>query len=90
LAQKVEGEIACEARPDDRLPITAQRLAPVVDMEENHPVVRLRAPLRPEAVKTGWVRPGVEGVARLNLGYRPVGYVVLRTTWDWIRTKLWF
>lgn len=86
---QIGGEIACEARPDDRLPVTARHLAPVVDMEDNHPVVRLRAPLDAAALQAGWVRPGVEGVARLDLGYRPVGYVVLRTTLDWIRTKLW-
>ncbi|MGH9651254.1 MAG: efflux RND transporter periplasmic adaptor subunit, partial [Terriglobales bacterium] len=37
----------------------------------------------------GSIRPGMQGRGKVSAGWHPAGYVLLRRTAMWVRTKLW-
>ena len=41
------------------------------------------------ALPFAWMRPGMEGVAKIEVGRRRVWWVVLHRATDYLRLKLW-
>lgn len=80
------GELACEADPGHKVRFTLAQTAGLAELDAGQPVVRTRASL---AITPAWARPGVEGVARIELGRRPVLIVLARKTINWFRTWAW-
>jgi hypothetical protein len=74
------------SRPDVRLPVVVERIDPLAEVRDGRNVFRVRARLleRPD-----WLRPGMEGVARLDVGPRPYPWIWTRRAINWVRMRLW-
>jgi multidrug efflux pump subunit AcrA (membrane-fusion protein) len=80
------GRFACQARPDAVQTFQLKRLQPSAVVYDKQTVFVAEAQLsEPEA----WLRPGMEGVAKINMGRRPAWWVLFHTATDYIRMKLW-
>ena len=81
-----EGELAALAQPGRYIPFVVERIYPVAEMDENRNVFRVRVRLleSPE-----WMKPGMEGIAKVDAGRRSYGYIWTRELINWIRMKLW-
>jgi len=86
LSEVLGGELACEADPGHKVKFTLAKTAGVAELDAGQPVIRTRATL---ANTPAWARPGVEGMARIELGKRPVLIVLARKTINWLRTWAW-
>jgi multidrug resistance efflux pump len=88
LSEGATGEIALVSRPDLKFPIRVQRIDPVALAEEEGNIFLIRA-LFPEKVADWW-RPGMSGVAKINVGKRNVLWILTHRTIDFLRIFLWW
>ena len=84
--EKLAGELATAARPDERIPFTVERINPVAEAVDQKNVFRVR--VRLEQMPSVF-RPGMEGVAKIDIDRRSYGYIWTRGLINWIRMKLW-
>ena len=80
------GSLTLASRPDDRIPIALERIDPVAELRDGRNVFRVRTRLLEQA---DWLRPGMEGVARLDVGKRPYPWIWTRRAVNWVRMRLW-
>lgn len=80
------GRIATATFPDRRLAVVVERIDPVAEAREQKNVFRVRARLD-EA--PAWLRPGMEGVARIDAGERRYAWIWTRRVVNWVRMRLW-
>jgi len=80
------GELAPVARPADRIAFTVDRIDPVAEVVERRNIfrVRLRLDERPD-----WLRPGMEGVGRVDIDRRSYAWLWTHELIDWVRMRLW-
>jgi RND family efflux transporter MFP subunit len=88
LAGEATGEISFVSRPNLEFPIVVERVDPVAVTEEEGNVFLVRA-LFPEEV-AGWWRPGMSGVAKINVGKRNILWILTHRTIDFLRIFLWW
>lgn len=81
----LETIVSLDAYPDQRFAGRLDRLHPRAERVEQTYVFVGEMP-QPNA--DGLLRPGMRGVARIQLGYRPLGWVWLHKAWD--RALRWF
>jgi multidrug efflux pump subunit AcrA (membrane-fusion protein) len=88
IAQTLEGEIALASRPEEVYRIEVFRMEPIAVPEEkgNVFVVHASFPAGPQA----WWRPGMTGVAKLNIGDRSLIWIATHRTLDFLRLRLWW
>ena len=80
------GELATASYPDLKIPFVVERINPVAEVVEQQNVFKVRVRLE----KTyPWMRPGMEGSAKIYLGRRRLGYLLTRKLVNWLRMKLW-
>jgi hypothetical protein len=63
-----------------------ERVEPVARLVGERNVFKVRVVLdeRPE-----WMRPGMEGVARIDAGRKPLAIIWTRRLVNWVRMTLW-
>ncbi|HUS91618.1 MAG TPA: HlyD family efflux transporter periplasmic adaptor subunit [Phycisphaerae bacterium] len=84
--RQLGGELATAARPEGRCRFTVTRINPVAEAVEQTNVFKVRARLEdPE----DWLRPGMEGVAKIDIDQRSYGYIWTRGLVNWVRMKFW-
>jgi len=88
IKQDDTGEIAFISRPDLKFPIIVQRIDPVAAAEEEGNIFAVRA-VFPEDIG-GWWRPGMSGVAKINVGKRNILWILTHRTIDFLRIFLWW
>lgn len=88
VATDATGEIAFVSRPHLKFPIKVQRIDPVAIAEEEGNVFVVRALFTEEVNK--WWRPGMSGVAKINVGKRNILWVLTHRTIDFFRILLWW
>lgn len=88
ISQEATGEMAFVSRPELKFPIRVMRIDPVAVTQEMENVFIIRAEF-PEEIK-GWWRPGMSGVAKINVGKRNVLWIFTHRTIDFIRLFLWW
>jgi len=81
------GELATASQPDRHFRFTVQRINPIAEVDEQSNVFKVRVRLDERA---DWLRPGMEGVAKIDIDRRSYGYIWTRGLINWIRMKLWF
>jgi len=88
IGQTVEGEIALASRPEEVYPIEVFRMEPIAVPEEKGNVFIVHAgfPAGPQ----DWWRPGMTGVAKLNIGDRSLIWIATHRTIDFLRLRLWW
>jgi hypothetical protein len=82
------GEIAFVSRPDLKFPIKLERIDPVALAEEEGNLFLVRAAF-PEEMSRWW-RPGMSGVAKINVGKRNILWILTHRTIDFFRILLWW
>lgn len=81
------GSVATRARPDRRFPLTVERIVPMAQAEEGTNAFLVYATLDETA---GWMRPGMEGLAKLEVGDRTLLWIGSRRILDQLRLWLWW
>jgi len=81
------GEFALVGRPDQRFPLVMTRLDPASTLREGRNVFLARAQLEQDS--PSWWRPGMGGTARLEVGERPLIWVLTHRTVRTLREWFW-
>lgn len=80
------GKLALSALPGDPLAFTVERVTPVAIASEGHNRFRVEANLdRPSDA----LRPGLEGVAKIETSRRARGWIWTHDALDWLRLATW-
>lgn len=88
LRAGLTGEIAFASRPGEAFPIRVVTLEPLATAGDSGNTFLVRAePTRPGAA---WWRPGMTGVAKLDVGRRSLLWLLTHRAIDWLRLKLWW
>ena len=82
----VGGKLAVTAAPDTRVPFAVERIDKVAEVVDEKNVFRVRVKLHETP---SWMRPGMEGVAKIDIGRRRYAWIWTRRLVNWLRMKLW-
>ncbi len=81
------GFLATASYPGRRIDFKVERISPSAEVVNNRNVFKVRATLETHAM---WMRPGMEGIAKVDLGQRRYLWIWSRKIINWLRMKLWF
>jgi len=81
-----EGLLTTASLPGQRIKFTVERINPVAEVINQRNVFKVRVTL-PETYS--WVRPGMEGVAKVSIDKRRYAWIWTRKVVNWVRMKLW-
>lgn len=82
------GEIAFDSRPGATFKIELERIEPTARATKEGPVVVALADLTDEPAP--WLRPGLEGVAKVDIGEASLFAILSEPLVDWLRLRLWW
>jgi len=82
----LSGTFATYARPEQARDITVARVLGEAQIRENRSVFVAEADI---ATPGHWIRPGMEGLAKIRVGPRRACWVALHKIVDYLRMKLW-
>jgi hypothetical protein len=80
------GQLSLSALPWDALPIRAVRITPMARPAEGRNVFEVETDVTADADR---IRPGLEGVGKLDTGRAALGWVWFHGVADWLRLALW-
>ena len=80
------GELVLASLPGTRMPMHVERVTPVVISKEGRSFFRVEAKL--DSPSAG-VRPGMEGLGKIELGQRSLFWIWTHTLFDWLRMFAW-
>lgn len=80
------GQLASASHPGDFIGFTVERIEPEAEVVNGENIFRVRVSL--DSV-TEWIRPGVEGQAKIHVAKRSYAYLWTRDAVNWARMKLW-
>jgi len=83
-----QGTIAFISRPDLKFPVLVNQISPLAVVREEGNVFPVRARLADN--RLSWWRPGMSGLAKIEVGSRRIGWILLHHTVDYLRMKLWW
>ncbi len=84
--QRIDGRLAAAPRPGSYIPFTIRKITPSATVENQRNVFPARATLHGTP---GWLRPGMEGVAKIHAGEASYAWIWAYPLVDWLRMKLW-
>ena len=82
------GELAFASRPDIKYPFTIESIEPIGIVRQEGTVFIAKAKIQTETPEPWW-RPGMSGVAKINVEERPLIWVLTHRIVDFLRLKLW-
>jgi len=86
VVEGTRGQLTLSAMPGEPLPFTVERVTPVAKAEDGRNHFRAEARLdHPPTL----LRPGMEGVARIDAGRRSLVWIWTHDLVDWLRLWLW-
>lgn len=80
------GQLASTADPGVYVGFTVVMIEPEAEVVDGENVFRVRVELDEQPA---WLRAGVEGVAKIDVGRRRYAWMWTRDAVDWVRMKLW-
>jgi multidrug efflux pump subunit AcrA (membrane-fusion protein) len=80
------GDVALAGRPADRVPFTIAKITPVTVADEGRNTFRIEARIGEGAPS---LRPGMEGVAKIEIGNRSLVWIWTHEIGDWLRLATW-
>jgi len=86
LAAGQAGELASVGHPDRKVRFVIERINPIAEMVNHQNVFRVRARILEHLE---WMRPGMEGQARISAGEKTYLWIVSHRLINWLRMKLW-
>ena len=81
-----KGELAVAGNPNRKFSFTVTELSPAAEIVKQKNVFRVLVKLDESAE---WLKPGMEGVAKIKVGKRSPASIWTRPAINWIRLKLW-
>ena len=86
LAVGQEGLLAAVGHPDQKIGFVIERINPIAEVIDNRNVFKVRTRIleQPE-----WMRPGMEGEAKISAGRKTYLWLATHRLVDWVRMKLW-
>jgi biotin carboxyl carrier protein len=81
-----EGHLATASYPAQRIKFVVERINPMAEVVNKRNVFKVRVRL---LETRSWMRPGMEGVAKVSIGKRRYAWIWTRKVVNWIRMKLW-
>lgn len=81
------GALAPAAQPGARQEFVVSRVAPVARVIDERNVFEVEG--RIDRAGGELLRPGMKGVAKIDAGWRPIGWVLFHRLTDWMRLTLW-
>jgi multidrug resistance efflux pump len=95
-----QGELATTSDPATKIPFVVEKIKPVAEVKNQRNVFEVQARLLTDESKirlsrntfghrTGRLRPGMEGIAKITVGQRSYGWIWTRRLVNWIRMELW-
>ena len=85
-----KGEIATKGRPDDPMAFEIERIVPLAQAQEGKNVFEVRGKLKATPQQASTLRPGIEGVAKLDTEERSLLWIGTRRIVDQVRLWLWW
>jgi multidrug resistance efflux pump len=80
------GELALAAQPDRTLSFLTRRIVPVATTAEGRNYFEVEAALQQSLPQ---LRPGLSGVAKVETGSQPLGWLLTHRAADWLRLAWW-
>ncbi len=80
------GRLTLQAHPGEPRPFTVRRVTPISSSEEGRSFFRVEAALEG---KGEGLRPGMEGVAKIDVGRRSLLWIWTHSALDWLRMAWW-
>lgn len=80
------GWLVLNSLPNLSVPLTLTKITPVATAEDGRTLFRAEAKLEGNDVP---LRPGMEGVAKIEIGQRSLVWVWTHPVWDWVRLQIW-
>ena len=81
------GALALSGAPEDRLPMTVEKITPVSTAEEGANLFRVEARLDPADLAS--LRPGMEGVGKIEIDQRKLAWIWTHKIVQWVRMFAW-
>ena len=81
-----EGYLATASYPGQRIKFEVERINPIAEVVNKRNVFKVRIRL---LEIHSWMRPGMEGIAKVSVGKRRYVWIWTRKIVNWIRMKLW-
>lgn len=81
-----QGRLVMNGLSGQSMPFAVGRIMPVATAQDGRNFYRVEARLAKDA---NALLPGMEGVGKIQVGKRKLGWVLLHTTFDWVRMTLW-
>ena len=88
LSGNETGEIAFVSQPQLKFPIGVEQIDPVAVTKESGNIFILRSALTDDP--KSWWRPGMSGIAKINVGKRSLLWIFTHRTVDFFRMLLWW
>jgi len=80
------GKLATASYPAQRITFEVERVNPIAEVVKQKNVFKVRVRL---LELYPWMRPGMEGVAKIDLAKRSYAWIWTRKIINWVRMKLW-
>lgn len=80
------GKLLISGLSDDPMPLTVVKITPVASAQDGKNFFRVEARL---AAASDRLRPGMEGVGKIDAGSRRLWWVLTHSFTDWLRLLLW-
>jgi multidrug efflux pump subunit AcrA (membrane-fusion protein) len=81
-----KGQLALAARPEQPLRFTTRRIVPVATSADGRNYFEVEA--APDEAQPN-LRPGLSGVAKIEVGERSLGWLLSHRALAWLRLALW-
>ncbi len=86
LKEGQQGYLASVSNPGDYIVFTIERIEPVAQVVEQKNIYKVRVKLDRGP---SWMRPGMEGVAKVDVDQRSHAWIWTIDLINWVRMKLW-
>jgi multidrug resistance efflux pump len=86
VAVGMTGTLASVGHPGQKIRFAVDRINPIAEVIENQNVFRVRARI---LTHLEWMRPGMEGEARISASQQTYLWIATHRVVDWLRMKLW-
>jgi len=80
------GYLATASYPGQRIGFEVERVNPIAEIVKQENIFKVRVRL---SELYPWMRPGMEGVAKIDIDERPYAWIWTRKIVNWVRMKLW-
>jgi multidrug efflux pump subunit AcrA (membrane-fusion protein) len=81
------GELSLEARPEETIEFQVERVRPQAEIRDEMNTFIVEAAIQNTEK---WLRPGMEGTAKIGVDRKPLGWILTHKLVDWLRMKLWW